>query len=80
MPNLCGIAGFTHRKRPAPPGRIQAVVDTLIHRGPDQQGVFETAPVSLGATRLKIVDLVSGSQPIVSDDGDAVDRLQWRNL
>ena len=71
MPNLCGIAGFTHRRRPAPAGRIQAAIDTLIHRGPDQQGVFETASVSLGATRLKIVDLVSGSQPIVSDDGDA---------
>lgn len=69
---MCGIAGFTHRRRPAPPGRIQAVVDTLIHRGPDQQGVFETASVSLGATRLKIVDLISGSQPIVSGDGDAV--------
>lgn len=47
-------------------------MQSLLHRGPDQQGVFESKRVSLGATRLKILDLNGGDQPIVSDDGDAV--------
>jgi asparagine synthase (glutamine-hydrolysing) len=69
---LCGIAGFTHRKWLPDPGQIQSAVDSLIHRGPDQQGVFETNFVSLGATRLKIIDLESGGQPMVSENGDTV--------
>jgi asparagine synthase (glutamine-hydrolysing) len=62
---LCGIAGFTHRKHAAPPGRIQDAVATLIHRGPNQQGVFESQTISLGAARLKIIDLHGGDQPII---------------
>jgi asparagine synthase (glutamine-hydrolysing) len=69
---LCGIAGFTHRKRTAPPGRIQSVIATLTHRGPDHQGVFESAAISLGAARLKIIDLTGGDQPMLSRDGGTV--------
>ena len=61
---MCGIAGFTTWKRAAVAGRIQAAVDSIAHRGPDQQGVFESQTISLGATRLKIVDLRGGDQPI----------------
>jgi asparagine synthase (glutamine-hydrolysing) len=70
--NLCGIVGFTHKNWSPGADRIQSAVDTLLHRGPDQQGVFESNVVSLGATRLKIIDLASGNQPIKSDNGDAV--------
>ena len=69
---MCGIAGFTHIASVVEPGRIQDVVGTLIHRGPDQQGCFETESVSLGATRLKIIDLEGGNQPIVSRSGDVI--------
>jgi asparagine synthase (glutamine-hydrolysing) len=69
---LCGIAGFTKLKFIPSPGRIQSAVRSLIHRGPDQQGVFESGLVALGATRLKIIDLDAGDQPIVSEDGDTV--------
>jgi asparagine synthase (glutamine-hydrolysing) len=62
---LCGIAGFTHRRHAAPPGRIQNAAATLIHRGPNQQGVYESSTVSLGAARLKIIDLAGGDQPII---------------
>jgi asparagine synthase (glutamine-hydrolysing) len=69
---LCGIAGFTHGLRAAPPGRIQSAVATLVHRGPNQQGVFESEAVSLGAARLKIIDIEGGDQPIFSADRDTV--------
>jgi asparagine synthase (glutamine-hydrolysing) len=45
---------------------------SLFHRGPDQQGVFESGDVSLGAVRLKIIDLAGGDQPIISEDGNTV--------
>jgi len=67
---LCGIVGFTHKSWISDSGRIQRAAATLVHRGPDQQGVFQSSSCSLGATRLKIIDLGSGDQPILSDDGD----------
>jgi asparagine synthase (glutamine-hydrolysing) len=67
---MCGIVGFTHKGGLPRPERIAEAAATLVHRGPDQQGVYETATCSLGATRLKILDLESGDQPLQSDDGD----------
>jgi asparagine synthase (glutamine-hydrolysing) len=54
------------------PGRIQDAVESIVHRGPNQQGVFESEAVSLGAARLKIIDIEGGDQPIFSADGDTV--------
>jgi asparagine synthase (glutamine-hydrolysing) len=65
---LCGIAGFTHGRRAAAPGRIRSAVAAIVHRGPDQQGVYESETVSLGAARLKIIDIEGGDQPIESSD------------
>ncbi|MDP8981367.1 MAG: asparagine synthase (glutamine-hydrolyzing) [Acidobacteriota bacterium] len=57
--------------RPAGGSSIRKAVSTLHHRGPDQQGVFEYDNVSLGAVRLRIIDLEGGDQPFLSDDGDS---------
>jgi asparagine synthase (glutamine-hydrolysing) len=67
---LCGIAGFTTKGWSAPPERIRQATATLLHRGPDQQGVFHSTLFSLGAARLKIIDLEQGNQPILTEDGD----------
>lgn len=69
---MCGIAGFTHLTKRADDGRIREATYSLIHRGPDEQGVHETRLVSLGAVRLKIIDLVGGDQPMMSPDGGTV--------
>jgi asparagine synthase (glutamine-hydrolysing) len=69
---LCGIVGFTTKDWHPDQERIPDATNTLIHRGPDQQGVFRSRTCSLGATRLKIVDLASGDQPIFSEDRDSV--------
>jgi asparagine synthase (glutamine-hydrolysing) len=69
---VCGIVGFTHQNRPVDPGLIQGATSSLIHRGPDQQGVYESNDISLGAVRLTIIDLASGEQPMRSEDGDTV--------
>ena len=67
---MCGIAGFTHKNWAPEPERIERATSTLSHRGPDQSGVYRSRVLSMGATRLKIIDLQGGNQPIVSDDGD----------
>ena len=68
---MCGIAGFTHKNFTPDPDRIRHAVATLIHRGPDQQGTYQSPFFSMGAARLKIIDLASGDQPILSDDRDS---------
>ncbi len=67
---MCGILGYTHVSRGLPPGVLTAGLSALIHRGPDQQGSFVTDHVSLGATRLRIVDLAGGDQPMHSAGRD----------
>lgn len=74
---MCGIAGFTHTRRKPDSSRIRSAVDSLKHRGPNQQGVFESHSISLGAARLKIIDLDAGDQPLIVEraqaaGGDAV--------
>ena len=44
----------------------------MYHRGPDQQGTHEAAHASLGAVRLKIIDLAGGDQPMRTENGDTV--------
>jgi asparagine synthase (glutamine-hydrolysing) len=69
---LCGIAGFTTVNWRPEPERILDATKSLTHRGPDQQGVFRSRHCSLGAARLKILDLHAGDQPLYSEDGDVV--------
>jgi len=69
---MCGIAGFTHLRKPLPEGVLTNAVDSITHRGPNQKARFECDEVSLGATRLAILDIAGGDQPIFSADRDAV--------
>ncbi|HWQ52437.1 MAG TPA: asparagine synthase (glutamine-hydrolyzing) [Bryobacteraceae bacterium] len=66
---MCGIAGFTHRNCVPDAGIARRIAAVLVHRGPDQQGVYRSGDVSLCAVRLKIIDLGGGDQPMVSEDG-----------
>ncbi len=63
---MCGIAGFTHLGTAVNPERIAAATRTITHRGPDQQDTWADSNVSLGAVRLKIIDLAGGKQPMRS--------------
>src|SRR5271165_1448158 len=69
---MCGIAGFSHLRKSLPAGVLAHAVDSITHRGPNQKAKFECDEVSLGATRLAILDIAGGDQPIFSDDRDAV--------
>lgn len=67
---MCGIAGFTHKNWAPEPERIERATATISHRGPDQRGVLRSSVLSMGAARLKIIDLLGGDQPIVTEDGE----------
>ncbi len=43
--------------------------DVMVHRGPDDQGLFLDGAVGLGHRRLSIIDLAGGHQPIANEDG-----------
>ena len=66
---MCGIAGFYLFKQPASPGLVKAMCDQIIHRGPDDEGVYVDGGCGIGMRRLSIIDLSSGHQPIANEDG-----------
>ena len=69
---MCGIAGYvnTNNRRPADPRIIEAMCATMIHRGPNDQGMWVDGPVGLGMRRLSIIDLSTGHQPIANETKD----------
>lgn len=69
---MCGIAGYTHSRGAADGSVIRRITASLGHRGPDQSGVFESPSVSLGAVRLKIIDLAGGDQPMAGPAGETL--------
>ena len=63
---MCGIVGFTWQDERL----VLAMANTLRHRGPDQDGIYTDAQVSLGHQRLSIIDLSdNGRQPMTNEDG-----------
>jgi asparagine synthase (glutamine-hydrolysing) len=66
---MCGIAGLASLSgQPIDPARLEAMNETLIHRGPDSGGQVCIGPVGLAARRLAIIDLATGDQPIANED------------
>lgn len=62
---MCGIAAIFHGAGGAPPARaIENMTAALIHRGPDQQAVICHPGCDLGHTRLSIIDIAGGTQPM----------------
>lgn len=68
---MCGIAGFRITERQCDRrAELARAVDSLRHRGPDDEGVWFGEGVGLGHRRLSILDLSTGSrQPMASPDG-----------
>src|ERR1043166_8917021 len=66
---MCGIAGFVHLNRPAEGPLIQAMLDEIRHRGPDDEGFHLDGGAAIGMRRLSIIDLSTGHQPMCNEDG-----------
>jgi asparagine synthase (glutamine-hydrolysing) len=71
---MCGICGLVAGERERAPDRevLARMSGRLVHRGPDDDGLFCEGPAALAARRLSIIDLAGGHQPIENEDGSAV--------
>ncbi len=68
---MCGIVGIVRFDgRPVLASEIQAMMNSIVHRGPDDGGLFVEGGVGIGMRRLSIVDLsATGHQPLFNEDG-----------
>ncbi len=62
---MCGIGGVLMKHGCADPGLLERMAATLAHRGPDDQGMHVAGPLGMVQTRLSIIDLEHGHQPLV---------------
>ncbi|MEW6072326.1 MAG: asparagine synthase (glutamine-hydrolyzing) [Planctomycetota bacterium] len=69
---MCGITGYglSDPQRRAEEAPLRAMMDTLVHRGPDDAGVHLAGPIALGFRRLSVIDLAGGHQPLFNEAGD----------
>lgn len=65
---MCGISGVFNDINRQDLGCFPLLLDSLYHRGPDENGIYSDDNVVLGSRRLSILDLESGKQPISSED------------
>ena len=67
---MCGICGvfYDDAAVPVDRGRLVAMRDRMVHRGPDGDGLFVDPGFGLGHRRLSIIDVAGGHQPMSNED------------
>ena len=67
---MCGIAGIFNYKKNHPVSKVilKRMSDSIIHRGPDDEGFYVKDNIGLAFRRLSIIDLNTGKQPIHNED------------
>lgn len=68
MCGICGIFEF-QRRDGIPESLVRRMTDSIVHRGPDDEGIFIGEGVGLGFRRLSIIDVAGGHQPLSNEDG-----------
>ncbi len=68
---MCGIAGIIGSEHDylASGADVHQMCQTIVHRGPDDEGIYAKGRAGLGMRRLSIIDLSTGHQPIHNEDG-----------
>lgn len=64
---MCGFVGFTG-DFPGKAEVLKDMMDTIVHRGPNDAGTYIGDRVAMGFRRLSIVDLQMGGQPLFNED------------
>jgi asparagine synthase (glutamine-hydrolysing) len=66
---VCGIAGMVGRRdEVVDAADVHRMCQSIVHRGPDDEGIYARGPAGLGMRRLSIIDLSGGHQPIHNED------------
>jgi asparagine synthase (glutamine-hydrolysing) len=70
---MCGIAGIVDSKSGSHIDRelIHRMCERIVHRGPDDEGIFVKSGTGLGMRRLSIIDVAGGQQPVFNEDSSA---------
>jgi asparagine synthase (glutamine-hydrolysing) len=66
---MCGIGALLDPAGASGQDAAQRMLEALRHRGPDGEGIRRAGPVTLAHTRLAIIDVAGGDQPLDSEDG-----------
>ena len=68
---MCGICGYVNAAGggPASAELLARMCRTIVHRGPDDEGLHVEGPAALGNRRLSIIDVEGGHQPLSNEDG-----------
>lgn len=74
---MCGIAGWVHltpseTSQAGTEAVLHSMCESIVHRGPDSEGLWFDDSVALGMRRLSIIDLHTGDQPVFSEDKSIV--------
>jgi asparagine synthase (glutamine-hydrolysing) len=69
---MCGIAAIADFGATPDVRVAERMRDAMVHRGPDQAGVYSDEQVALAMRRLAIIDVAGGDQPISNEDGSVV--------
>jgi asparagine synthase (glutamine-hydrolysing) len=69
---MCGICGIASAHGAVDVERLAGMAATLIHRGPDSEGMHVDRSIGIAARRLAIIDLTGGDQPIRNENGTVV--------
>lgn len=70
---MCGIFGYFDRRGASlSTDTLVAMGGAILHRGPDDQGIFQEPGMAVGNQRLSIIDVEGGHQPFISDDGSII--------
>jgi asparagine synthase (glutamine-hydrolysing) len=69
---MCGICGvfFPDRTQHVEPKAIAKMAQSIVHRGPDDEGSLVEGNVGLAMRRLSIIDVKTGHQPLSNETGD----------
>jgi asparagine synthase (glutamine-hydrolysing) len=67
---VCGICGKLNFEpdKSVSPALLKTMADTIVHRGPDDDGYYASGQVGFGFRRLSIIDLKLGHQPLSNED------------
>ena len=66
---MCGIGAILDPVGTSGHHAAERMVEALRHRGPDGEALRRIGPVALAHTRLAIIDVAGGDQPLDSEDG-----------
>src|SRR5688572_14502939 len=73
---MCGITGWLNLDNTNDAQNAEAVLhsmcETIVHRGPDSEGLWIDDHAALGMRRLSIIDLKTGDQPVFNCDRSVI--------